>query len=123
MKRKTTILIAEDEVISALSMQKMLTRSGFNVFELVSTGEDAVERVNQEKPDLIIMDVFLNGRINGVEAAMKIRLRFDIPIVFVTGYEEGKVIEWIKSVTSSTYLIKPFTPKDLESAIAQALKV
>jgi len=59
VKRKTKILIAEDEAIFALSMQRALTRSGYDVCELVSTGEKAVERVRLEKPDLVIMDVFL----------------------------------------------------------------
>jgi len=122
MKHKVKILIAEDEAISALSMQRELTRSGYDVCEMVSTGEEAVERVKQEKPDLVIMDVILNGRVNGIAAAMEIRLRSDIPIVFITGYEEGELIERIKSVKSSTHLIKPFTPKALKSAITQALQ-
>ena len=102
-------------------MQSALTRSGYNVCELVSTGEEAVEREKREKPDLVIMDVILNGRINGIEAAMQIRSRSDIPIVFITGYDEGKLIERIKSLKSSAYLIKPFTPKELQSAITQAI--
>ncbi len=122
MKPKVRILIAEDEAISVLSMQRALTRSGYKVCELVSTGEEAVERVKQKKPDLVIMDVILNGSVNGVEAAIEIRSRSDIPIVFVTGYEEGKLIEQIKSVESSTYIIKPFTPKALESAITHGLR-
>ena len=122
MKPKARILIAEDEAISALSMQRALTRSGYKVCELVSTGEEAVERIKQKKPDLVIMDVILNGSVNGVEAALEIRSQFDIPIVFVTGYEEEKLIEQIKSVESSTYLIKPFTPKALESAISNVLQ-
>ena len=122
MKPKVRILIAEDEAISALSMQRALTRSGYKVCELVSTGEEAVERVKQKKPDLVVMDVILNGTVNGVEAALEIRSRSDIPIVFITGYEEGKLIEGIKSLESSTYLIKPFTPKALDSAITHALQ-
>ena len=122
MKRKTKILIAEDQAISALSMQRALTRSGYDVCGMVSTGEEALERITQEKPDLVILDVFLNGRLNGVEAAMELRSRSGIPIVFITGYEEGKLIERIKSVKSSTYLIKPFTPKALESAITKAFQ-
>ena len=103
-------------------MQSVLTRSGYDVCELVSTGEKAVERVKQEKPDLVVLDVILNGRINGIEAALQIRSGSDIPILFITGYEEGKLIERVKSVKSSTYLIKPITPKALESAITQALQ-
>lgn len=123
VKRKTKILIAEDEAILALSIQRALTISGYEVCDLVSTGEKAVELIKQEKPDLVILDVFLNGSVNGIEAAMQIRSRSDIPIVFISGYEEGKLIELIKSVKSSTYLVKPFTPKALESVIIQALQI
>ena len=122
MRHKIKILIAEDEAIAALSMQRALTRSGYAICALVSTGEEAVAAIARQEPDLVILDVLLNGRLNGLEAAMEIRSRSNIPIVFVTGYEEGKLIEQIKSVSSSTYLIKPITPNDLESAISQALQ-
>ena len=122
MTPRTKILIAEDEAIFALSMQRVLTRSGYDVCELVSTGEQAVERVKQDNPDLVILDVILNGSVNGIEAALQIRSGSDIPIVFITGYEESELIERIKSVTSSTYLIKPIVPRSLESAITQALQ-
>jgi len=119
---RTKILIAEDEAIFALSMQQVLTRSGYDVCELVSTGEQAIERVKQDNPDLVILDVILNGSVNGIEAALQIRSGSNIPIIFITGYEESELIERIKSVTSSTYLIKPIVPKSLESAITQALQ-
>lgn len=121
MSRRLKILIAEDEAISAMAMQRALTRSGYDVCDVVSTGEEAVEKVMQEKPDLVIMDVILNGSVTGIEAAFEIRSRSDIPIVFITGYEEGKLIDQLKTITTSTYLIKPVTPDDLESAIAAAL--
>ena len=122
MMPKIKILIAEDEAISALSMQRALNRSGYEVCDLVSTGDEAVEGITRQKPDLVILDVILNGRVSGLDAAMQIRSQSNIPIVFITGYEEGKLIERIKAVPSSTYLIKPITPKDLESAITQALQ-
>ena len=122
MMPKIKILIAEDEAISALSMQRALNRSGYEVCDLVSTGDEAVEGITRQKTDLVILDVILNGRVSGLDAAMQIRSQSNIPIVFVTGYEEGKLIERIKAVPSSTYLIKPITPKDLESAITQALQ-
>jgi CheY-like chemotaxis protein len=121
MKRKIKILIAEDEAINALSMQRALKMSGYKVCELISTGEEAVDAVKQEKPDLVIMDVILNGNVNGIEAAREIRSQSDIPIVFITGYEERKLIQQLKSIPLSTYLIKPITPKILNSAITEAL--
>ncbi len=122
MRHKIKILIAEDEAISALSMQRALTRSGYDICALLSTGEEAVAAITRQEPDLVILDVLLNGRLNGLEAAMEIRSRSNVPIVFVTGYEEGKLIDQIKSVSSSTYMIKPITPNELESAISHALQ-
>ena len=80
-----------------------------------------MDAVKQEKPDLVIMDIILNGSVNGIEAASEIRSRSDIPILFITGYDERKLIQQIKSIPSSTYLIKPITPKVLNSAITEAL--
>jgi CheY-like chemotaxis protein len=122
MRQNLKILIVEDEAIFAMSMQRVLTRSDNNTCELVSTGEAAVESAKREKPDVIIMDIFLDGKLNGIEAAMEIRSLYEIPIVFVTGYEEGKILDQIKSVESSTYLIKPIIPDDLKSAIDRVLK-
>jgi CheY-like chemotaxis protein len=122
MRQNLKILIVEDEAIFAMSMQRVLTRSDNNTCELVSTGEAAVESAKREKPDVIIMDIFLDGKLNGIEAAMEIRSLYEIPIVFVTGYEEGKILDQIKSVESSTYLIKPIIPDDLKSAIDRVLQ-
>ena len=121
MGRKKKILIVEDETIFATSMQRVLVKAGYDVSEPVSTGEEAVKRAKEEKPDLVIMDVMLEGNIDGIEAAMEIRSLHDIPIVFISGYQEEKLFERAKSVGSSIYLIKPIKPHDLESAINQSL--
>ena len=121
MGRKKKILIVEDEAIFAMSMQRVLIRSGYEVSEPVSTGEEAVKRAKEEKPDLVIMDVMLQGQIDGIEAAMNIRSMHDMPIVFISGYQETELLERAKSVGSSTYLIKPIKPRDLELAINQSL--
>lgn len=122
MRQNLKILIVEDEAIFAMSIQRVLTRSDNNTCELVSTGEAAVESAKREKPDVIIMDIFLDGKLNGIETAIEIRSLYEIPIIFVTGYEEGKILDQIKSVGSSTYLIKPIIPGDLKSAIDRVLQ-
>ena len=119
MPRKKKILIVEDEAIFATSMQRVLIKSGYDVSEPVATGEEAVERAKEETPDLVIMDVMLEGEIDGIEAAVDIRARHDIPIVFISGYQEEKLLKRAKSVGSSIYLIKPITPQDLELAVNQ----
>ena len=101
MDRKKKILIVEDEAIFATSMQRILIRSGYDVSEPVSTGEEAVKRAKEEKPDLVIMDVMLEGNIDGIEAAMDIRSMHDMPIVFISGYQEEELLERMKSVLIS----------------------
>ena len=121
MDRKMKVLIVEDEAIFAMSMQRVLIKSGYDVSEPVSSGEEAVKRTNEEKPDLVIMDVMLDGRIDGIEAAMDIRSLHDMPIVFISGYQEAELLERAGSVASSIYLTKPIKPRDLELAIHQVL--
>jgi CheY-like chemotaxis protein len=121
MKRKFKVLIVDDEAIFAMSIQRLLTNSGNFVCELASTGEEAVKRVKKAKPDLVLMDVILTGQLNGIEAAAGIRSLYDTPIIFITGYQEKKLIERIENVEFSTYLIKPIKPEDLEHAIQRQL--
>ena len=122
MEQKIKILIVEDEAIGALSLKRVLTRAGYHVCEPVSTGKEAVKRAKQEKPDLVIMDVFLRGEMDGIEAAMIIRSLYDIPILFVSGYAEEELSIKIKSVERSILLSKPFVPEEFLSAINQSLQ-
>ena len=121
MGSKIKILIAEDEAISALSMETALSMAGFDVCGWAATGEEAVKMSRQENPDLIIMDVILNGDVNGLEATEEIRSSSDVPILFITGYDEERLLEQIKTFESTTFLIKPITPGVLISAIEEAL--
>ena len=122
MEQKIKILIVEDEAIGALSLKRVLMRAGYHVCEPVSTGEEAVKRAKQEKPDLVIMDVFLRGEMDGIEAAMNIRSLYDIPILFVSGYAEEELSIKIKFVERSILLSKPFVPEEFLSAINQSLQ-
>ena len=121
MERKTKILIAEDESIAAMSLRTKLKNMGYEVCELLSTGEQAVKSVEQEKPDLVIMDIILAGKIDGIEAIKEIQSRYDIPVIFVTGYYDEGILKDAEKVDSSTLLLKPFGPDDIEMAIDKIL--
>ena len=88
MKRK--ILIAEDEFISAMFIKQALETAGHQVLKTVSKGEIAIEEALHEKPDVIIMDINLSGKIKGDEAVKKIYERYNIPVIFITGYTINK---------------------------------
>ena len=122
MVQKKKILIVEDEAICVMSLRRVLARAGYHVCEPVSTGEKSVKRAKQEKPELAIIDVFLKGEMDGIEAAAEIRSLYDIPIIFVSGYPEEELSKKIKSVECSILLSKPFVPDELLLAISQSLQ-
>lgn len=121
MAAKKKILIVEDETMTAMSLRTKLKHSGYEILGLVSTGEQAIESVEQEKPDLVIMDIVLAGRLDGIEAVKEIQSRYDIPVVFITGFYDEEVLKDAEDVKSSTLLLKPFGPDDIETAIGQIL--
>ncbi|MEE8399596.1 MAG: response regulator, partial [Desulfobacterales bacterium] len=120
-EEKKRILIVEDESIIAMSLQTILEMSGYDVCKPLSTGEQALEKVEEERPDLVIMDIVLAGRTNGVEAAKQIRSRYDIPVIFITGFDDEDLLKDAEQVKSSLLLLKPFGPDDIEVAIDSIL--
>ena len=123
MGEKIKVLIVEDEAIFAMSMRRVLTMLGYEARGPVSTGEEAVRWAQKENLDLIIMDVSLKGHMDGIEAAGSIRSTFNVPIIFISGYQEEKLLEKARSVEYTSYLIKPIMPDDFKSAIEQTLKI
>jgi len=87
---KAKILIVEDEFIIAKALSKEIEAYGYDVCALLFSGEDALEIAEKAKPDLVIMDIRLQGEMNGVEAARQIRNRFAIPVIYITGYSEDE---------------------------------
>jgi CheY-like chemotaxis protein len=80
-----TILLVEDELIIAMSTKKHLEAAGYRVIYPVMTGDDAVSRASEDRPDLILMDYLLKGQKTGLDAAREIRVSQQVPILFVTG--------------------------------------
>jgi two-component system, response regulator PdtaR len=120
--KKTRILIVEDEPVVALSLKNTLESAGYQVGSLVSKGEEAIQKAETEKPDLILMDIKLRGRLDGIEAAMIIRDRFNIPIIHLTAYEDKEIAEKIRLTGSAGCLPKPFEEDELKAMIASVLK-
>ncbi len=118
---KARILIVEDESIIARDIEESLTSLGFEVVSLEVSGEKAVERASREKPDLVLMDIVLQGPLDGIEAAAEIRSRLGIPVIYLTAYTGSKVMERAKVTEPFGYLIKPFDNRELSFAIEIAL--
>lgn len=121
MDAKLKLLIVEDEYLVAFHLQEQLRQLGYEVSHLVATGEEALRNVAQEQPDVILMDMQLAGEMDGMQTAHEIRTRFEIPIIFLTGYSNQDMKERVRELTSVTYLVKPVTPPEIEAAIASVL--
>jgi CheY-like chemotaxis protein len=119
---KAKILIVEDEIIIARALRKEIEDLGYEVCPLSSSGEEAFEIAENEKPDLVIMDIHIQGTMDGVEAARQIKDRFGIPAIFATGYSEDEIKEKAEVTESYQYLIKPFGKNNIKSSIELSLQ-
>jgi two-component system cell cycle sensor histidine kinase/response regulator CckA len=115
------ILVVEDEVIVARELEARLTRLGYDVPALASSGDEALQRVVETQPDLVLMDIVLKGSKDGIEVANKMRVQFDIPVIYVTGYSDENTMQRAKVTEPFGYIIKPFSERDLRVQIEIAL--
>jgi two-component system, cell cycle sensor histidine kinase and response regulator CckA len=114
------ILIVEDESIVQLDLQRRLERMGHTVVGMVARGDDAVTKAVELKPDLVIMDVRLEGSMDGIEAARRIRAEQGTPVVYVTAYA-STLDEAAPQDVFGPCVSKPFRTTELQSAIARTL--
>ena len=115
------ILVVEDESIVAEHIRRSLKKLGYSVSSVVNTGEKAVKEVEKNSPDLVLMDIVLQGETDGIETAKQIRSRFNIPVVYLTAYSDEKILERAKITEPFGYVIKPFNERDLRINIEIAL--
>jgi putative two-component system response regulator len=115
------ILVVEDEWIVANQICRNLRNFGYTVCSTASTGDEAIERAEAERPDLILMDIVLNGKMDGIEAADRITSQFDIPVIYLTCYTDQEYIERAKQTKPFGYLVKPDHLKELYANIEMAL--
>jgi signal transduction histidine kinase len=115
------ILVVEDEVIVAEDIAGRLKKLGYTVTATVSSGEEALEKVAENQPDLVLMDIVLKGNMDGVTAAEKIQTNTNIPTVFLTAYADDKTLQRAKLTNPFGYIVKPFQQNDLRVAIEIAL--
>jgi len=118
---KKRILVVEDEKIVAMEIQQRLTEMGFQVIGITDSGEDAIHQANELKPDLTLMDIRLKGGIDGIEAAEKIRSRYDIPVVYLTAFADDETVQRAKKTEPFGYILKPFEEREIFTTIEMAL--
>ena len=118
---KLNILVVEDESLVAKALTVTLMRLGHEVTSIASTGEDAVQRAEEEKPDLILMDIILDGEMDGIDAVKAICSRSQIPFIYVTAHADQNTKQRADQTKPYGYLIKPYKEKELEAAICEAV--
>jgi len=120
MKKK--IIVVEDEGIIALDIKKRLESLGYNVSNVVDSGEKAIEEALKSRPDLIIMDIVLKGKISGMDAALYLKEYMEIPVIYLTSYfDEDYKNRCNCSKLNYDFLIKPFNQEDLKYKVESAL--
>jgi len=115
------LLIVEDERITAEDLRDILTELGYVVVSIVSTGSAAIATVEREAPDLVLMDIRIQGNLDGTETAGILRERFDTPIVFLTAHSDEGTLSRAKVAEPLGFIVKPFQEPELHATIEMAL--
>ena len=118
---KAKILIVEDERIVAEDIRRSLQSMGYSVSTIASSGEEALKKAEENKTDLVLMDIILRGEMDGIDAAERIHSCFNIPVIYLTAYADERVLEQAKTTGPFGYVIKPFEDRELQTAIEMAL--
>ncbi len=115
------ILIVEDETIVAEDIRGSLQNLGYDISAVVSSGEEAVKKVEDSDPDLVLMDIVLKGEMDGIEAAELIKSRFTIPVIYLTAYADENLLQRARVTKPWEYILKPFEDEELHTVIEAAL--
>jgi len=107
------IFIVEDEVIVAESLNDQLQSLGYTVVGQATSGEEALQKINNNLPDLVLMDIMLKGVMDGVETAKEVRDLYGIPVVFLSAYSDTETLQRAKLIEPFGYLIKPYKVREL----------
>ncbi|MDO8550088.1 MAG: response regulator [Ignavibacteria bacterium] len=112
-----TILIVEDNMIIAIDIQERIKNFGYIVPAIVSSGEEALNKTEELKPDLVIMDIGLKGNMNGIETGKKIRENFNIPVIYLTG--NSNLLK--QANITDPCIDKPFNDDELKRLITKLI--
>ena len=121
MIQQPKILVVEDENIIAMDIQFILESFGYKVCGVVSSGEECIESTSKTNPDLILMDIKLKGKMDGVSAAKHIQSLFNIPVIFLTAYGDKGTLKRVDKTKPFGYIHKPFEETELRTEIENVL--
>ncbi len=115
------ILIVEDEIIIAIDLKIRLENLGYYVPGIAVNGKDAIKKTEEKDPDLILMDILLNGETDGIDVAQQIRNQYNIPIIYLTGSQNDSIMKRAEITEPYGYINKPFDNTEIENAIQLAV--
>ena len=115
------ILIVEDELIISKQLSIYLKQRNYDVIGIPRSGEQALEIVENENPDIVLMDIDLDGELDGIETAAKIHETLIIPIIYLTKFNDNRTLDRVKDTLPATYLTKPYKNHDVRNAIEMAI--
>jgi len=121
MTPRSKIIIVEDEIIIALDLKLRLENLGYEVIHTAFNGEDAIKRTGETSPDLVLMDIQLNGEMDGIYVAQQIRRLYNIPFIYLTGSYENSLIERAKQTNPIGFINKPFDESEIQNLIEMAI--
>lgn len=114
-------MVVEDEIATAMELEEMLVSRGYSFVGTASYGKEAVSMAKSLKPDLILMDIKLSGKMDGIDAAEKIMVESGTPLIFLTGHSDENLIARAKQANPLGYILKPLDERQIISAIEIAL--
>jgi PAS domain S-box-containing protein len=118
---RPSILVVEDEAIVAMDLENSLSSLGYRIAGVASSRDEALALAERTAPDLVLMDIKLDGEFDGIAAANEIRQRWQIPVVFLTAYASDEVLARARTAGAYGYLVKPFRGCELNAVILMAL--
>ena len=118
---KAKILIVEDDSLSATILQRRLETLDYVVIGPAASGPEALELAREHQPSLVLMDIMIDGPFDGLDTAIRMRAVHDVPIIFLTAHSDPATLDRVKTALPYGYLIKPFEPRELQTAIEVAL--
>ncbi len=115
------ILVVEDEVVIARDIEECLENLGYSVTDIASSGMEAINKATQSRPDLVLMDIRIEGELDGIQAAAHIWGSLRIPVVYLTGFSDKNTLERAKITHPFGYILKPVEEQELYVAIETAM--
>lgn len=121
-KTKGSVLVVEDDMLLSLVETRIIEKLGYSVVGKATSGEEAVDLVKDLKPQVVVMDVSLKGKLNGIDASNLIRQFSNVPVIFLSGNTDPASMKNAKSVGNTEYLVKPIIADDIVIPLKRAVK-